>query len=310
MSLYPSALEPGDTICIIAPAGSLGDMQLYSDGCAILSDMGYNIAHYPQKWPGYGYLADSDRNRADELHRAFSDPAIRAIIALRGGFGSLRLLEYIDISVIRKNPKIFVGFSDITILQTCFVQQAGLICLHGPVAASLASTDRPSLERLAQCFRGNWHQPVREDIEVVRGGPSSTGVLCGGNLSSLATLLGTSWAPRCNGGILFLEDVNEPLYRIDRLLTQLKHSGMLDMINGLILGDFSQSPEQEKNERLRQRDFVWHRVLELTEDSGIPIWGNFPAGHGVKNITLPLGLDASMDSGTGILSFDRPKHRD
>ena len=310
MDLYPAPLKPGDTIGVIAPAGSLADLQSYDSGCKILSEMGYTIANYPQKWPGYGYLADSDENRADELHRVFSDPGVQAIIALRGGFGSLRILDFIDFSVIRNNPKIFLGFSDITILQTCFQQQAGLICLHGPVASSLAASDRPSLERLAQCLRGNWYQSMREDVEILRGGPNTGGRLCGGNLSSLVTLLGTRWAPQFNGGILFLEDINEPPYRLDRLFTQLKLSSIFASINGIILGDFDQTSDPDINASLRQREFVWHRVLELTEEFDIPIWGNFPAGHGARNITLPLGLHALMDSGTGILSFDRPKHHD
>lgn len=303
MTIFPDPLKPGDTIVVVAPAGNLTTQQDYVNGCAILEEMGYKIAHRSPMWPGYGYLADNDQNRVAELHDAFLDPEIKAVFALRGGFGSLRLLEFIDVSIITTHPKFLVGFSDITILHEYFQAHSDLVSLHGPGITSLQSCDRPSIERLAHSLRGNWHHTLEEDIQVLRGGMDVSGRLRGGNLSSLVTLCGTPWSPDLSGSILFLEDVNEPPYRIDRLLTQFKLCGMLDTVCGIILGEFSTDRETDQNRFLRIHEFVWNRVLELTAESGIPIWGDFPIGHGSRNITMPIGAQTTMCSRNGRLSF-------
>ncbi|MEJ2058624.1 MAG: LD-carboxypeptidase, partial [Desulfofustis sp.] len=211
----------------------------FYQGRSIFEEMGFELYEPEKNWPGYGYLADRDQERAAELHRLWANPEIKAIVALRGGFGSLRLLHLLDIALIKKHPKLFVGFSDITVLHTVFFHETRLICLHGPGLASLFQCDQPTRERLYHCLRGEWHRSLNEDIEVVRGWDPVNGPLLGGNLASLNTLLGTRWFPDLTGAVLLLEDINEPLYRLDRLLTQLWLSGVLNSINGLILGQFS-----------------------------------------------------------------------
>ena len=234
---------------------------------------------------------------------AWADPDTRAILALRGGYGSLRILERLDFDMIRANPKLFIGFSDITILLNTIVFNSSHICLHGPVLSSLAASDPITLERFYYCLTGGSHVPLKEQIEILRPAPAASGMLLGGNLSSLVTLIGTRWDIDYSGSILFLEDVNEPLYRLDRLLTQFFLSGKLSGVKGVILGDFSNTHATDPLEHDRTQEFVWNRILELIPELEVPVWGRFPAGHSQRNIALPLGLECTMDSNRGALSF-------
>lgn len=303
MVVIPPALQPGDKIGIIAPAGHLVDRNRFLAGCSIIRQMGFEIAEPEKTWPGYGYLADNDSGRVEEFHRVWATPEIKAVFALRGGYGSLRIIDKLDFELIRENPKFLVGFSDITIMHDSFYRQAGLASLHGPVLSSLVSSETSSLERLYQCLTGNWHKRLHEDIEIIRGGVSVRGRLRGGNLSSLATLIGTPWEPDFSSCILFLEDCNEPPYRIDRLLTQCRYSGLFDQVAGIIIGDFMDDRDFDRNEKLRRHEFVWNRMSELTDGSSMPIWGNFPIGHCSRNITLPVGVTAIMNSAKRTLEF-------
>lgn len=302
MKCFPTPLKPGDLIGIAAPAGCLEQQERFFQGRSIIEEMGFALDEPEKTWPGYGYLADQDQARAAELHRLWVNPEIKAIVALRGGFGSLRLLPLLDMALIKKHQKLFVGFSDITVLLTVFFDKARHICLHGPGLTSLSQCDQLSRERFYHCLKGEWHRSLDEDIVVVRGGDPVSGPLLGGNLASLATMLGTRWFPDLSGAVLLLEDVNEPLYRLDRLLTQLWLSGAFDSISGLILGQFS---DEQTNpvERQRRHEFVWNRAAELTSKTSIPIWGDFPVGHGRRNLTIPIGVDCRMDNRKGRLDF-------
>ena len=302
MISLPSPLTHGDLIGIAAPAGYLAEHERYHQGCELLKQMGFQIHESEKQWPGYGYLADTDEARIEELHRLWGHPEVKAIFALRGGFGCLRLLEHLDLELVRKHPKLFVGFSDITVLHNHIVDRTGIVCLHGPGLATLTDSDQASRERLYHCLKGDWNQRLKERIEIVRAGDLVSGTLMGGNLSSLVTLLGTPWFPRLAESILLLEDVNEPLYRLDRLLTQLWKSTEVDALHGIILGQFCDD-EVDPLDRMRRHEFVWARVAELTHSKPIPIWGNFPIGHCRRNLTVPLGAPAIMNSHSGTLSF-------
>lgn len=297
-----SPLTPGDLIGVAAPAGYLVEHDRFHQGCSLIRDMGFEIFEPDKRWPGYGYLADTDEARIKELHHLWMNPEVKAIISLRGGFGCLRLLDKLNPAVIRSHPKMFIGFSDITVLHNHIVNEIGLMCLHGPGLATLSDSDQASQERLYHCLKGDWHRSLKENVEIVRSSIPATGILLGGNLSSLVTMLGTPWFPRLKGAILLLEDVNEPLYRLDRLLTQLWFSGEMNHINGIILGQFSDD-STEPIERDRRNEFVWARVEGLTSEKTVPIWGNFPIGHCRRNLTVPLGIPATMDSDTTILHF-------
>jgi len=301
---FPNSLQPGDCIGIVAPAGQIQDSTAMEQGISILKDMGFEVKLPRNLWPGTGYLADTDKNRALEFHKMWADSSISALLSLRGGFGSLRLLPFLNPDDIKKEQKLLIGFSDITILLSALHQTNELISLHGPVLTSLSTINSDSRQRFYACLTGQWDKSLKFDqIEVLRDGPTVQGKLIGGNLCSLMSILSTPIDQNWKGKILFLEDVGEPLYKLDRMFTQLWHCGKINQPAGIILGDFSLNNEQDSLEKIRFHEEIWKRVLELTESSGIPIWGNFPIGHGKDNMTLPHGADALLDSSKVTLSF-------
>jgi len=303
-SLFPPSLQPGDRIGIIAPAGQVYDTKSLNQGVSILKEMGFDVQLPGNLWPGTGYLADTDSNRALEFHRMWADPQISALLSLRGGFGSLRLLPFLNPVDIKKEHKLLIGFSDLTVLHSALYQTNEAITLHGPMLTSLSSISPGSLQHFYACLTGNWDKTLGpQQIEVLRDGAPVQGRLIGGNLSSLISILATDIDLDWNGKILFLEDVGEPLYRLDRMFTQLWHCGKINQPAGIILGDFSINIQQDSLERIRFHEEIWKRVLELTESAGMPVWGNFPIGHGVDNLCLPHGADALMDSSNTRLSF-------
>jgi muramoyltetrapeptide carboxypeptidase len=303
--LCPPPLEKGETIGIIAPAGQLHDETRFLRGVGILQEMGFQVKFPQGLWPGKEYLADSDDNRGAEFNRLIKDGEIKALIAMRGGYGCLRMLDKIDISLVAGNPKILLGFSDITILQNYLYEKTGLVSFHGPVVNSLCETNKESLAILYQCLTNKKPSSIYSPaIKVLREGPTVTAPVIGGNLASMVTFLGTRYDFPWDNKIVFLEDVNEPTYKIDRMLTQLKLAGKLDNIYGLILGDFSNSINRDTAAMVHFREMVWTRVLELCCDHReIPVWGNFPSGHSPDNLTFPLGAVAVMESGKNRLFF-------
>jgi muramoyltetrapeptide carboxypeptidase len=302
--IIPPSLKKGDVIGIVAPAGRVADPDRFSKGIRILHDMGFEPLFPRELWPGVGYLSDTDQNRADELMRMIVSTEVKAIMAARGGYGCLRTLAHLDFEQLRKNPKPVIGFSDLTILLNRICFHGGLLCFHGPVVTSLTDCTSAALERLYYSLSGNFRKAVKTTgIEVIRGGDEVQGVLAGGNLSSLMTMIATPYDLDLRDTILFIEDVNEPIYKVDRMLTQLVLSGKLNEINGLIVGDFGMDEEFDAISKLRYTEAIWNRILELTDQASFPIWGNFPVGHFNNNMTLPLGLHAIMDSSTTTLSF-------
>ena len=305
--LYPPVLQKGDTIGVIAPAGHLANRDRFSRGAGILQEMGFLVKFPREFWPGHDYLADTDDNRGRELNELYRDQEVKALIALRGGYGCIRMIDKIDLQLIRNNPKPIIGFSDITILQNYLFAKTGLVSFHGPVAGSLGDASREAIERLYLSLTGRWSQPISAgETEILQKGPTTTAPIVGGNLASLVTLLGTAYDSCWEGKIVFLEDVNEPAYKIDRMLTQLKLAGKLDHIAGLILGDFSFA-QHSHAEKASYLDKIWSRALELCDRQRIPVWGNFPSGHCARNLTLPLGAVAVMDGDKPLLSFP-PAH--
>ncbi|MCP4339268.1 MAG: LD-carboxypeptidase [Desulfobulbaceae bacterium] len=302
--IYPTPLKKGDTIGIIAPAGQLQDKTRFMRGIGILHEMGFQVKFPRDLWPGPAYLADSDDNRGHELNRLFRDEEIKGLVSMRGGYGCLRILDKIDISSVRGNPKILVGFSDITILQNYLYEQTGLVSFHGPVVTSLSMATDDTLAHFYSCLTRTKPPNIQpKQIEVLRSGPDISAPLLGGNLASLVSLLGTCYDFPWDNKIIFLEDINEPPYKIDRMLTQLKLAGKLDSVAGLILGDFSTSTGLNETEKLRYRESVWERVLQVSPNNSMPIWGNFPSGHCPCNLTFPLGAVAEMNRGKTSLIF-------
>jgi muramoyltetrapeptide carboxypeptidase len=306
----PIPLKRGDTLGIVAPAGQLPDTKRFFSGVTMLREMGFNVMFPNDLWPGKEYLADSDENRASEFNSLFCAPEVKALIALRGGYGCLRMIDKIDLDLVSTHPKMVIGFSDITVLQNYLYQKAGLISLHGPVVTSLVNTSSSALERFFLCLTGRWDDPLEvKRIEVLRDGPALTAPLLGGNLASLISLLGTPYDFSWDDKIIFLEDINEPAYRTDRMLTQLSLAGKFDRLAGLILGQFSGLYPDDGMQQIRYLENVWSRILELCGDSEFPIWGNFPFGHCQHNMTLPLGALAQMQGEKSRLLFPSARTR-
>jgi len=300
----PKPLKKGDCIGIIAPAGQLSETKNLEQGMAILQEMGFEVKLPGSLWPGTGYLADTDKNRANEFHRMWADESVAALLSLRGGFGCLRMLPFLDLGELRKHHKALIGFSDITILHTLLLQQTNSVSFHGPMLTTLSSCDKPSLQRFYATLTGKRNVSITDrTIEILRGGETVTGKLAGGNLSSLISILSTSIHPDFSKKILFLEDIGEPLYRLDRMFSQLAQCNKLTEPVAILLGDFSLTRDMDRLESLRFHEEIWTRVLELTETTKIPVWGGFPIGHGSNNYMLPHGSRVQVDSYQACLSF-------
>jgi len=299
--VLPPRLSRGDAIGLFCPAGPVRDAERLRAGIRLIEDLGFTVKIQGPALPeDGGYLAGSDEQRAAHLHELWSDDEVRAIIAIRGGYGCLRMIDRLDWDLFRRNPKLLVGFSDVTVLLSSLVDRAGLVAVHGPMAGTLASSDEQSRASLFGLLTGSLEERIKpQKLEILRGG-TGRGRLAGGNLTTLLHLLGTPWERSWDGCILVLEDTNEPLYRIDRMLTHLALAGRLSRLAGLVLGDFDLGDDELAN--LRLQEAVWARVLELAPP-GYPIWARFPVGHRERNLALPIGMEAAMTSSTGMLAL-------
>lgn len=301
--LLPPPVKPGDCIGLFFPAGPVVDQERFDKSLHLLHELGFCTKYFPAVLDAHQYLAANDSSRVDEFNSMWADPEVHAMMAVRGGYGCLRMMPFLDLDTLRGNPKLVIGFSDLTVLLNSLAAHAGIITLHGPVLTSLASSDAESIDSFVSQLTGN---PVSDkkidDLEILRGG-TGTGITRGGNLTTIAHLLGTPWEIPCKGTLLFLEDIGEPMYKIDRILTQLYVSGRLDHLSGLILGKFDSNTDKDINQQLQED--VWNRVLELTNHTDYPMWGNFPVGHLDINHTLPIGAMATMDSTAGVLKMDQ-----
>ncbi len=298
----PQPLKKGDTVGIIAPSGQLQQPELFQSGIKILKEMGFRVKFPRELWPGKSYFADSDENRAQEINNLFKDEDVQGIVALRGGYGCIRILDKIDLQLIARNPKPVIGYSDITILQNFLFDRLGWASFHGPVLTSLASVDKISLHSFYNSLVGLWKDSFSTiKMEILRDHPSVAGPIVGGNLSSMTTLLGTEYDFSWNDKIVFLEDINEPVYKIDRMITQLYLAGKFKGAVGLILGDFSHKSHQDDLERIRYKEAVWERIIEITEEFNFPVWAQFPSGHCTTNLTFPIGVKLQMNHSKGKL---------
>jgi len=282
----PAALRRGDVIGVVAPAGAVDESRLNA-GVQALEQAGFRVRVAPSALKKVGYLAGTDAERVADVHAMFRDPEITAILAARGGYGAGRLLPLIDPRVLQEHPKIFVGHSDLTFLLNYVVQRAALVTFHGPMVASLPQHPEAATNLLAMLGgdRGGWHQLAQA---VVQPGMAE-GPLVGGCLSVLVALLGTPYAVETRGRLLFLEDVNEKPYRIDRMLTQLRQAGVLDGVAGVIFGEMS-GCSAAPDERVSVRDLL----AEVFADAAYPVAFGLPSGHGAGTVTLPLGLRARL----------------
>lgn len=294
-----AALPPGSLIGVIAPAGPVAPEHLAAVP-ALYARFGYRCRVYPGCGQRSGYLAGDDATRLADLHAALADGEVAALHAVRGGYGCMRLLDAVDTTLLRAHPKLLIGYSDLTALHALWGRE-GLPTLHAPMAASDLlrpgrQADRDALFTLLQrgLRAGDVLAPALEPSPLHVGGRAA-GRLVGGNLSLVAALLGTPWAWDARGALLFLEDVSEDLYRVDRLLTQLRLAGVLDDAAGIVLGSFT---EAEPPTALLQS-----LLQPLCERQRKPLLAGWPAGHGTPNRPLPLGLQAVLDADAGTLTL-------
>jgi muramoyltetrapeptide carboxypeptidase len=296
--IFPPSLTKNDTIGLVAPAGSLIHKKNFIAGVRILENNGFKVKFNPQIIHAKGYLAGSDRERADEFNTMWTDPDVKALIAVRGGYGCLRMVDLIDMKLIQQNPKMFIGFSDLTVLLSAITNETGLVTFHGPVITTLSFIDLQSTKSFLNTLLGKIPGQIRPaGLRILKSGTAS-GILHGGNLTTLTHLIGTPYEVPWQNTILFIEDIGEKPYCLDRLLTHLSKSGRLKKIRGLILGTFT---DEDKKERKSLFNIVQTRIAELLRDENIPIWANFPTGHSRRNLTLPIGIKVMMDSSSGKL---------
>ncbi|MFO7784118.1 MAG: S66 peptidase family protein [Thermodesulfobacteriota bacterium] len=299
MILKPPRLQSGDLVGVIAPAGPVSPEDL-EPGIRRLEGFGCRAVRGVHLYDSLAYTAGDDASRLEDLHAMFARPEIRAVFCARGGYGCIRLLSRIDPALFRTHPKILMGYSDITSLLWGLHASTGLVCFHGPVVRGFKDRERSA--DLETFFR--WVQdPVRPpEIDLSPTGRAvcegrASGPVFGGNLSLVSHLMGTPFMPDLSGAILFLEETREPLYRIDRMLAHLALGGVFDKLSGLLAGDFGEN---------NTNDAVLGLFRERLHPLGIPLATGLPVGHYGRNIPLPIGLPAVLDTDLMRLSYLEP----
>jgi len=294
MVVKPSRLRRGDTVGIIAPA-SPPNLENLQRSLAFLSDLGLKVKMGQHVKQINGYLAGSDNERIEDLHTMFQDDEVNAIICAGGGYGTARIADRIDYSLVAANPKIFWGYSDITFLHQAFLKKTGLVTFHGPMLASdIGKEDVNELSKklFAQLFAPKeftYNEEISPLHTVVSG--KARGQLIGGNLSLLTSTLGTQFELDTAGKLLLIEDVNEEPRAIDRMLNQLYMSGKLSQAAGIVIGDFANCvPSRNLSLSL---DEVLNYYFKLVNK---PALSGFKIGHCSPNISIPLGVDATLDA--------------
>jgi muramoyltetrapeptide carboxypeptidase len=289
--IKPPALQPGDTVGIVAPASNVKPAMLDA-GCRALRDLGYKPFYFDSILERDLYFAGSVERRTRELEEMFVRDEVRAIICARGGYGSNYLLKALDLKKIQSNPKIFVGYSDLTSLLTYFTDAAGLVTFHGPmVAKDFADPNGIDLDSWGRALNGSSEWPLELDSDVKPLVPGSAeGILYGGCLSILVASLGTPYEIQTAGTILFIEDIAAKPYQIDRMLMQLKLAGKLTEVRGIVFGEMVDCT-QNKDQSYSLQDVI----LRVVGDLAVPVAFGLRSGHVSRgNITLPFGVRAAL----------------
>lgn len=294
----PPRLRRGDLIGVLSPAAAV-QADAVQRGCETLTRLGFAVRIGAHALDRQRFLAGTDSDRAAELRAMFDDPAVRAIFCARAGYGSGRLLPLLDVQALMRTPKIFLGFSDVTFLLNTFVQQAEMVCFHGPLVAGQFAGDFPprSLEHLLALLETGMGESSLSFSHGLRQGQGE-GRLIGGCLSILVSMLGTPFAMDTRDSVLFIEDVGERPYRIDRMLTQLKQAGKLDNVAGVIFGEMPGCFENSDDPAL-----LLSVIEDIFSDYAYPVGFGLPAGHGGENLTLPLGVRVRLDTIRRALTF-------
>jgi muramoyltetrapeptide carboxypeptidase len=292
----PPRLKTGQRVAVVAPAGP-PDPDLLNWGVRFLSESGFKVEVGRHVLDRFGYLAGSDQARADDFNRALQDRDIRAIFCARGGYGAARIVNNLDYESVRSDPKIIVGYSDITTLLFAFWQRCRLTTFHGPLMGSQRISDW-SYEQLLRQITGSqshmpWPSPPDTDaIKLLRPGCGS-GRLLGGCLSILTTLAGTVDVPDPDSSILFFEEICEAPYRIDRMLIHLRNAGFFTGLQGVICGQFIACTQRtDDDEPTLNIDEI---IKDVFHERDIPILSGLPIGHGIHNLTIPIGCRITIE---------------
>ena len=311
----PMGLEPGDTIGLVTPGFFTSEEKL-SEAIQKIQKLGFNYKKSKHLNKKHGYLAGTDQERASDLMEMFQDDEVKAIWCVRGGYGTARTLPYLDFKAIKRNPKILIGYSDITALHCALLTQSNLLSFHGPVATS-AFTPYTENGFVSKVISAKFNAQIELSTENQSLGQSSkdfaysvlnrgtaTGQLVGGNLTLIASLVGTPYLPKFKNRIVFLEDIGEKPYRIDRMLNQLLQGTDIREASGIILGIFDDcAPNPDDEDAFTIHDIFKQLLIPLS----IPTVYGFSFGHIDEQCTFPIGVSAKLDAQKGVVSLlERP----
>jgi muramoyltetrapeptide carboxypeptidase len=311
----PRALQTGDTVGLITPATYTSDPDslIMAERTVQYFGLKPRIGRNVRKRDGY--LAGTVEHRLEDLHAMFADPEVRGVFPIRGGYGSAQLLDRIDYDLIRRNPKIFVGYSDITAMHLAIHQRTGLVTFHGPVPVSAFTNYTLDVYRRA-LFRaeplGTLSNPKdpnelrpKHSLRTIRPG-KARGRLMGGNLSMIAATMGTPFEVDTRGAIFFVEDVGEQPYQIDRMLTNLRLSGKLQAAAGIIFGECSDCGPRDYKPSFASTLSLGEVLDQILGGLQVPVLAGLTIGHTADQLTLPIGVMASLDSDRGELTIEEP----
>jgi muramoyltetrapeptide carboxypeptidase len=304
--IKPKKLSKGDVIGIISPASSADDFTKVESGVRYLEKLGYKVEVGKSVGKTHGYLAGDDNERVEDLHYMFRKKNVNAVICVRGGYGTPRLLDKIDYKIIKDNPKIFVGYSDITALQMAIMCNTGLVTFAGPMlAVDFADEVSRFTEEVFWAMItsnkkfGKISQPDDEKIfTLVKG--SSKGRIIGGNLTMMTALMGTKYLPEFKEKILLIEEVGEVPYRVDRMLNQLRLAKVFNHVKGVILGTFTDCNETDPSKKTLSLGEV---VADYFNKLKIPVIYNLKCGHVKDSITIPMGVMVKLNASANVLEI-------
>ena len=312
--ILPGRLAPGDTVGIVAPASATFQSVDIAIARESLEALGLTVRIGRHVLSRHGYLAGADADRAADINAFFADDSVRAVVPIRGGWGSSRVLPHLDYDLIRRNPKVVVGFSDITALHMAIHAKTGLVTFHGP--NGMGRWDEWSLDYFKRVlFAGeavtmanptklsdrNALAQTEHRVQTITPG-TARGRLLGGNLTVLTAILGSPYVPSFDSAILFLEDVGEDLYRVDRMFTQLKLAGVLERIRGFVFGTCAECEPGEGFASLTLEEILGDHITPL----GIPAWFGAMIGHQMPQWTVPVGAEAEIDAAKGTIRLLAP----
>jgi muramoyltetrapeptide carboxypeptidase len=304
--IKPKKIKPGDVIGIISPSSPISDKSKLDAGVRYFKKMGYRVKIGTNVMKERGYLAGTDEERVEDIHNMFLDKKVKLIICLRGGYGASRLLDKIDYSIIKNNPKIFCGYSDITVLQNAFFNKAGLVSFAGPMAGVDFYKHVSGFAERSFWNTVTSSEPIKLDYSYGKrlssySGGIAEGRLIGGNLSLFSSLIGTEYLPEPEGKILFLEEVGEVPYRIDRMLNQLRLSGILGKIKGVIMGSFLDCVETDPQRKSLKLEEVMKDYF--IKNFHAPVVYNMSHGHIRDNLTIPIGVKVRINGNNSTVEF-------